>query len=181
MIPQELQLTNTIHRFELTVNSSGSAFEKAFSLYGILIIPSFLGIDLIYNVLRLREESLWITIIVLVMILINIYFFYQKRIIEKHRLKLLIYNGYIRIRDNQKIYFKEEFYQINIKPILCGKKLQPALQLNSKSGERIIIGLKHIKLDVLEQSQNQLSQPDYWLSNQYQTQSLMKILKINTF
>jgi len=178
MIPQESKLTNAIHRFELTVNSSISAFEKAFNLNGILIIPTFLGINLMYNVLTLRNESLWITIILWIVILINIYFFYQQKIIEKHSLKLLIYNDHIRIMDHQKIYFKEELHQLTLTPILYGKKSQLAIQVNGKSTKGIIIGLKHIKLKVLKDSQNQLSQPDYWLKNQYQAQKLMEILDI---
>ena len=178
MIHQELQITDTIHRFELTTNSSIRANEKAFSLYGILVIPALLGVTLMYNVFQLRDEYLAIPVLILVLALINIYVFYQRIITKNDRLKLIIEDNQIRLMDNEQIYFQEQIVLTTIQLIRCGKNLEPALELNSKNFQGIIIGLKNIKIDIPIETQNQLYQPDYWLLNKYQTHAFMKLIGI---
>ena len=178
MIHQELQLTNTIYRFELTTNSSIKAYEKAFSLYGILVIPALLGITLMYNVFQLRDEYFVIPVLILMLALVNIYVFYQRMTTKNDRLKLIIEDNQIQLMDNEKIYFQEQIVLTTIQLIRCGKNLEPALELNSKNFQGVIIGLRNIKIDIPIETQNQLYQPDYWLSSKHQAQTFMQLIGI---
>lgn len=179
MIEYEYYIANTIHRFELTANSATAAHEKAFSLYGILLFPALLGSGLMYNVFHLEGMYFIMAFMVMMGILVNVYFFYQRTIAKNQTLKLIIQEGYIQLIDHQQIHVQEEIKHITIQLIRCGKHLQPALRLSGEYFQGIIIGLKNIEIENAIETHNKLCQPDYWLSDKQQAEQLMALVEMN--
>lgn len=176
MIKQELYLTNTIHRFKLRLNSSLSANESAFSLYGILIIPTLLGSGLMYNVFQLRDEYFTIPFILMVVSLANIYFFYRRMTLKNETITLIIQNDYIQLMNYEQIYFQEEMEQLKVEFLRCGRNLKPAIKLSGTSFQGIVIGLKNIDSNYPIEIENKLCQPDYQLVDKQQFHQLIELI-----
>ena len=89
MIQQSSYLNHPIHRFELKINGDENAYERAFNLYGILLMRALFGGVLIYNILELRQVYFTITFSLMIVILTNIYFYYERTTYTSNSLKLI--------------------------------------------------------------------------------------------
>ena len=176
MVQQSLYFDNPIRRFELKINGYEHAYERAFNLYGILLMPALLGGVLMYNVFELRQEYFMVSFLLMAVILLNLYFFYERIIHTSNTIKLILLDNNIQIMDHNQSYFQEHIDNLEIDIILCGRNLIPALCIKSKDNEKMIIGLKNIKIDHTIETQNQLCQPDYWLHSQQQADLLIDAL-----
>lgn len=179
MTHQELLLTHTIHRFELKNNSYQRAYENAFNLYGVLIIPILLGGILMYNVFQLRDEYFVIPFLLLVFFLGNLYIFSQRMMYKNYTLKLIINNDYIQILDREQIYFQGDLAHVSIEVIRYGKKLKSAIQLTNEDLGSIILGLKDTELNNIIYTENKLCLPDYSISTKRQSNLLLSLLRKN--
>lgn len=176
MIHQDLYLGDAFNRFELTDNSSERAAEKAFNLYGVLIIPTLLGGILMYDLFQLRDEYFVVSFLLMVVVLINLYFFYRTMTYGFNPIKMIIQEDYIQLLDKEQVYFQDDLKRINIEIILCGRQLQPAIRLSGKNFQGVVIGLKDTKIDRPIEVKNKLCLPDYWMLNQNQSNQLMSLI-----
>lgn len=181
MIQQSLYFDNQIHRFELKVNTDENAYEKAFNLYGILLMPALLGGVLMYSVFELRQMYFTATFLLLVVVLANLYFYSERINYKTNTLKLILIQNVIQLIDNEQNYFRANIEELDIHLILCGKKLQPALCIKSEHIERIVIGLRNIKMNSPITIKNPLCQPDVWLHNQQQANLLIDLIYNKNF
>ena len=177
MIHQKPFQSNHIYRFELTSNSAHYASEKAFNLYGILIIPILLGGILMYDVFKLTDEYFMYAFMVMVLTILNIYFFYQRMIKRNHILKLIIFDDYLQIMNSKQIYFNEKINLLDIEIIRCGIPLQSAIKISHEDFQDIIIGLKIPSSKIKTGTKHDLSNADYSLKTKPQSQALMDILQ----
>jgi hypothetical protein len=173
---QNLNIDHTTHRFDLKINSNQSAQEKAFNLYGILIIPALLGGVLMYNIFQLRDEYWFIAYALLMICLMNLYFFNQRKMKKNDILKLVITGNYIQCLDNDKIYFQGNLEDLQSEVILCGKSLQPAIKVHHPDAYGLVIGLKHKSSEFQITQQHELCQPDYWLRHSTQSERFMALI-----
>lgn len=177
MIEQESFEEEKIYRFELIPNTMTNAYNKAFNLYGILIIPILLGSFLMYNIFELREKYFITSFLLMVFTLGNIYFFYHRLINKTSILKLIVYSNCIQIFDGNQICFQENIEQLEIKMMICGNPVGPAIRISNEDFQGIIIGWKNTENNNHINIKNKLIQPDYWLRNKEQSNTLMDILK----
>ena len=61
-------------------NTSANAYGKAFSLYGVLIIPILLGSVIMYNVFGLTGKYFTTAFLLMTLLVGNVYFFYRRMI-----------------------------------------------------------------------------------------------------
>jgi hypothetical protein len=173
---RELNLQHTMYRFDLKVNSYSNAFDNAFSWYGIFIIPTLVSGVLMYNMFHLRDEYFVIAYAFLIILLLNIHFFYKKINIDNQQLKLIINNGYVQLIDNNQIHFQGSIENLQTEVLLCGKELKPALKISTEGFDGLIIGLENSTIDYSITRQNKLWQPDYWLKKTSQANILIDLI-----
>ena len=177
MIEQENFQQDKIYRFELMPNTTASAYDKAFNLYGILIIPILLGSFLMYNIFGLRDKYFITSFLLMVFTLGNIYFFYHRLINKTSILKLIIHSNYMQIFDENQIYFQENIAQIKVEIMSCGNPERPAIRISHEEFSGIIIGWKNTGNNNNSNIRDKLTQPDYWLRNNDLSNILMDILE----
>ena len=164
------------HRFKLVANSMESGYKTSFGIYGILVIPFIVSISLMYYILDLRREYFWISFIVLLCVLINLYIFYRRRIDQSRLLSLIIEDDVIQIIGVDKIYLDIPLNDLLIKKSKLGQKGLPTIQLSCYDLCDFSIGL-NLNNDFGENYFTQkLLQPDYLLTNQQKSNALINLL-----
>ena len=177
MIPQPYMTTyNEIYRWELMPNNYINGSEQTFSLYGILLTPTFIGAFLFYYVFEMRGLYFWSIWSVLILILGNIYFFYKRTTYRSNVLKLIIQNNYLQIMSNHALLLDVHIQNVSVKMIYCTIEKHPAIHIRSNDDLDIVIASKKKQILFDSETNDFLCQPDYWLVNDQEWNKLYEQL-----
>ncbi|MEM9823774.1 MAG: hypothetical protein AAF985_22005 [Bacteroidota bacterium] len=168
--------SKAIHEFELISNLMSFAAKKAFHFYGVLILPEILGGMILYHGFRLEGASLLIALLILFLVLINIYFYQTKKLIQDHRLRLIINGQTIQILNSQQLFLQQNLGNLDIH--FRYTQGYPTLEITAPDIQSLYIS--YYKANKSIQSNHQLRQPDYWIKKAKAWQQLCRLLKVNS-
>ncbi|MEO1626889.1 MAG: hypothetical protein AAFV25_17175, partial [Bacteroidota bacterium] len=146
--------------------------DKAFNFYGILLLPTLMGGVLMYFGLGLRAEYLAIAMLMLLIGLVNVYFFKQKQLTRDKHLRLLIDERFIQILNSQRVYLHQPIKEL----IVVHRHVQqyPTLEIREQNLASVCISL--YQTDKSAPLEKQLRQPDYWIKSRTDWNRLCRLM-----
>ncbi|MEM9921337.1 MAG: hypothetical protein AAF990_24770 [Bacteroidota bacterium] len=163
---------NAIYEFELVLNSTPLAANKAFNFYGILVIPTLLGAILMYHGLGLRAEYLLIAVLMLSIGLANLYFFNEKQRVRDQHLRLLVDGSFIQILSSEKVYLHRQIEEL----VIVHRYVQQYPTLEIGEGDLASIYISLCQVDKSVPLEKQLRQPDYWIESKTDWHRLCQLM-----
>lgn len=166
---------NTIYEFDLVLNSTHFAAEQALNFYGILVLPALLGSTLLYHHLGLRAAYLLIALVLLFLVLVNLYFFNERKLARNKQLRLLIDGQFLQILNSQKVYLHQRIHDLVIVYRYVGQ--YPTLDISGADFPSLYISYYRPSKSVAADSQ--LRQPDYWIKKKRLWEQLCRLMKVH--